>query len=50
MAQDQPTLEGLTTDVKVTSERLAQHEGAQILAEERLKAIEDTQGVANTHL
>lgn len=50
MAQDQPTLEGLTTDVKVTSERLAQLEGAQIVAEERLKAIEDAQGVANTHL
>ena len=32
MAQDQPTLEGLTADVKVTSERLAQLEGAQIVA------------------
>ena len=41
MAQDQPTLEGLTADVKVTSERLAQLDGAQIAAEERLKAIED---------
>ena len=50
MAQDQPTLEGLTADVKVTSERLAQLEGAQIVAEERLKAIEDAQGVANTQL
>ena len=50
MAQDQPTLEGLTADVKVTSERLAQLEGAQIAAEERLKAIEDAQGVANTQL
>ena len=47
MAQDQPTLEGLTADVKVTSERLAQLEGAQIVAEERLKTIEDAQGVAN---
>ena len=50
MAQDQPTLEGLTADVKVTSERLAQLEGAQIVAKERLKAIEDAQGVANTQL
>ena len=50
MAQDQPTLEGLTADVKFTSERLAQLEGAQIVAEERLKAIEDAQGVANTQL
>ena len=48
MAQDQPTLEGLTADVKVTSERLAQLEGAQIATEERLKAIEDAQGVANS--
>ena len=43
MAQDQPTLEGLTADVKVTTERLDQLEGAQIAAEERLKAIEDAQ-------
>ena len=50
MAGDQPTLEGLTSDVKVTSEHLAQLEGAQIMAEERLKAIEDAQGVANTQL
>ena len=50
MTQDQSTLEGLTADVKVTSERLAQLEGAQIATEERLKAIEDAQGVANTQL
>ena len=50
MAQDQPTLEGLTADVKVTNEHLAQLEGARIVAEERLKSIEDAQGVANTHL
>ena len=50
MTQDQPTLEGLTADVKVSSERLAQLEGAQIATEERLKAIEDAQGVANTQL
>ena len=50
MAQFQPTLEGLTADVKVTSERLAQLEGAQIVVEEMLKAIEDAQGVANTQL
>ena len=37
MTQDQPTLEGLTADVKVTSGRLAQLEGAQIVTEERLK-------------
>ena len=49
-AQFQPTLEGLTADVKVTSERLAQLEGAQIATEERLKVIEDAQGVANTQL
>ena len=48
MAGDQPTLEGLTADGKVTNERLTQLEGAQIAAEERLKAIEDAQGVA-TH-
>ena len=50
MAQDQPTLKGLTADVTVTSEQLAQLEGAQIVAEERLKAIEDAQSVANTQL
>ena len=50
MAQDQPTFEGLIADVKVTSECLAQLEGAQIVAEERLEAIEDAQGVASTHL
>ena len=50
MAGNQVTLEGLTEDVKVTSEHLAQLEGAQIVAENRLKAIEDAQGVANTHL
>ena len=50
MAHDQPTLEGLTADVKVTSERLAQLEGAQIAAEKRLRAVEDAQGVATTQL
>ena len=50
MAGDEFTLEGLTVDVKVTSERLAQLENAQIVVEGRLKAIEDAQDVSNTHL
>ena len=36
--------------MKVTGERLAQLEGAQIAAEKRLRAVEDAQGVATTQL
>ena len=50
MAGEQLTLEGLSEDVKVTNERLAQLEGAQIEVEGRLTAIEETQRVSNTHL
>ena len=50
MSGDELTLEGLTEDVKVTNERLAQLEGAQIATEERLKATEDAQAVSNTLL
>ena len=50
MAGNELTLEGLTEDVKVTSERLAQLENAQIEVEGRLKAIENAQDVSNTHL
>ena len=50
MSGDEVTLEGLTEDVKVTNECLAQLEGAQIATEGRLKAIEDAQAASNTHL
>jgi hypothetical protein len=50
MPGDELTLEGLTEDVKVTSERLAQLESVQIEVEGRLKSIEDAQDVSNTHL
>ena len=50
MAGEELTLEGLSEDVKVTNERLAQLEGAQIEVEERLTAIEAAQAVSNTHL